>query len=202
MVDLRQGLCLNRPFQAGARPWSWSDDVLAEALRPSGSRTAHRRRHQKQQPQEEEEGGRGEEEEEEEEENAISITWAIASPAPSRFNSISQGQVMAFEDESEKRASIGKATGEDEEEDGVEEEEEEEVMDEGFGRGCVLPAGTANQAMEATPALSISSSSLPSELNFDFLSGGGGGGGGKEEKGWMPQQPQQMDGSPEGNALR
>jgi len=183
-VNLQQGLCLHRLFQAGAS--SWSDDVLARALRLSSSCTGHRRRHQKQQSQDEEDGRRGpmheEEEEDENEENAISIAWAIASPE-----------------------NLSKKIEADEEEDN-EEEEEEEVMDEGFGGGSVRAANSANQAMEITPALSISSpSSLPSELDLDFLSGvggGGGGGGGEGGKGWMPQQPQQVDLSLGDSALR
>lgn len=212
-VDLRQGLCLNA-FQTGAGPCSMTDDVLAKALRPSENCTGHCH-HQTQPSQEQEDGKRHPRQggEEEKEENAISIAWAITSPAPSCFDSVSQGHVIGFDGACEERANMiekgdheneYEGQGGDEEEGGDEgDEEEEEVVDEGLDRGLVLPEGTTILAVRATPALSVSSPSLPSELDVDFLSSGVGGGG-EWERGWMPhlKQPQQADISPGNNAIR
>lgn len=215
-VDLRQGLCLDA-FQSGVGPCSMTNHVLAKVLRLSDNRVG-RYRQQAHESQEQENGKRhpmrGEEEEEEEKENAKSIVWAISSLAPSRFNSVSQGQVMDFEVAREKRANrlekgvkrndVEGPGGDDEEKGGGEVDDGgQEAVDESFGRGLVLSEGTTNSAMEVTQALSVSSPSLSSQLDNNIFFGGVGGCG-EGERRWMSnlKQSQQADKFPVDNVMR
>ncbi|GAB5035477.1 Hypothetical protein NocV09_02700150 [Nannochloropsis oceanica] len=214
-VDLRQGLCLDA-FQSGVGPCSMTNHVLAKVLRLSDNRVG-RYRQQAHESQEQENGKRhpmrGEEEEEEEKENAKSIVWAISSLAPSRFNSVSQGQVMDFEVAREKRANrlekgvkrndVEGPGGDDEEKGGGEVDDGgQEAVDESFGRGLVLSEGTTNSAMEVTQALSVSSPSLSSQLDNNIFFGGVGGCG-EGERRWMSnlKQSQQADKFPVDNVM-